>query len=258
MTDWYYSKPGWMKDETLGPIDNETLIRMVRSGEITLDMNITSPTVTSNQWKIVKQFPKLVEAHNEGEKERAAERAREKELRQKEKLLNKEEKLIQKEQRLQKQRKLTKRKDEESDRQLTSPYHEPFLPQTPPTPIQPSTLAAQPVPPVPIQNTQGYVVENGLPFRAGQTSQLPTMQQVVIIQQATTYQPPRQSNAVPVLLNAFLLPGLGQLVQGRMLAGFVFLGLWFISWAALLVFIGVLMLPVVWLISIVDAASYHQ
>ena len=62
--------------------------------------------------------------------------------------------------------------------------------------------------------------------------------------------------AAGVLLN-FFFPGLGQLVQGRVLAAI----LWFIAfWAAvvsIVIGIGILLAPLVWILSMVDAAMHR-
>jgi TM2 domain-containing membrane protein YozV len=55
---------------------------------------------------------------------------------------------------------------------------------------------------------------------------------------------------------SFFLPGLGQLVQGRIMpALFFFIGM-AISWALVIIAIGWLMVPVVYLWCIIDAARY--
>jgi TM2 domain-containing membrane protein YozV len=65
------------------------------------------------------------------------------------------------------------------------------------------------------------------------------------------------SNTVPVLLNFFLLPGLGQLVQGRVLAGLFWMFCWVVSFVLIFVLIGIVLAPLVWILAIVDAALYR-
>jgi hypothetical protein len=73
--------------------------------------------------------------------------------------------------------------------------------------------------------------------------------QVVIVNQP--------SQVVPALLNAFCWPGLGHFVQGRLLAGLIWLCLWGFSLALCFLVVGVFLAPIVWILSIVDAARYN-
>jgi hypothetical protein len=73
--------------------------------------------------------------------------------------------------------------------------------------------------------------------------------QVVVVNQP--------SQVVPALLNAFCWPGLGHFVQGRLLAGLIWLCLWGFSLALCFVVVGVFLAPIVWILSIVDAARYN-
>ncbi|WP_437231045.1 hypothetical protein SH661x_002289 [Planctomicrobium sp. SH661] len=75
----------------------------------------------------------------------------------------------------------------------------------------------------------------------------------VYVQQNT----PTQSQAVPALINLFF-PSFGYLLQGR-------LGSFFVYWFAIALFlviglatagIGLIVLPLIWILSIVDAAGY--
>lgn len=73
-----------------------------------------------------------------------------------------------------------------------------------------------------------------------------TAEQVVII---------KQSQALPALVNVFF-PGIGQLIQGRVVA-------WLVWWLALgvslvltLVLVGLITTPILWIACIVDAAKY--
>ena len=73
--------------------------------------------------------------------------------------------------------------------------------------------------------------------------------------QTIIVQAPRQSQALPALAS-FCFPGLGQLIQGRVLAG----AAWFvanaISGVLILAGIGIITTPILWLLCIVDAAKY--
>jgi len=55
---------------------------------------------------------------------------------------------------------------------------------------------------------------------------------------------------------SFFIPGLGQLVQGRIFAAIIFFAALVISGALTWVLIGWLLLPIVYLWAIIDAARY--
>lgn len=57
---------------------------------------------------------------------------------------------------------------------------------------------------------------------------------------------------------SFFIPGLGQLVQGRILAAILFFVGMAISWGLTLVLIGWIMVPIVYLWAIIDAAKYRS
>jgi len=66
---------------------------------------------------------------------------------------------------------------------------------------------------------------------------------------------PAPSQALPALAN-FFVPGLGQLIQGRFLAGIFWFVLNIIAAISMLAVVGFVLLPLVWLLCIVDAAKY--
>ena len=55
---------------------------------------------------------------------------------------------------------------------------------------------------------------------------------------------------------SFFIPGLGQLVQGRILAAIIFFVAWAVSAALTTILIGWLTLPIVYIWCIVNAARY--
>lgn len=65
----------------------------------------------------------------------------------------------------------------------------------------------------------------------------------------------RQSQALPALVNVFL-PGVGQLIQGRILAWLVWWVVLALSAASMFIVIGFVLTPILWLICIIDAARY--
>lgn len=74
------------------------------------------------------------------------------------------------------------------------------------------------------------------------------MRETVVVQQ--------QSQALPALVNVFL-PGVGQLIQGRIMAALCWWVILALSAASLFVFVGVVLLPLMWILNIVDAAKYR-
>jgi TM2 domain-containing membrane protein YozV len=67
---------------------------------------------------------------------------------------------------------------------------------------------------------------------------------------------PGSGGNVLAAICSFFLPGLGQLVQGRILAAVLFFFGMIISWALTWVLVGWVMVPVVYIWCIVDAARY--
>ena len=76
--------------------------------------------------------------------------------------------------------------------------------------------------------------------------------------QTIVMQAPRQqqSQALPALAS-FCLPGLGQLIQGRVLAGMAWFGANLISLALIFAGVGLITTPILWLVCIMDAAKYR-
>ncbi len=64
-------------------------------------------------------------------------------------------------------------------------------------------------------------------------------------------------NVIAAICNLFF-PGLGQLVQGRILAAIFFFAGWAISWGLTWVLIGWITLPIVYIWAIIDAAKYKS
>lgn len=62
-------------------------------------------------------------------------------------------------------------------------------------------------------------------------------------------------NVLAAICNVFI-PGLGQLVQGRIIPALIFFIAMAISWGLVIVLIGYLFVPIVYIWSIIDAAKY--
>ncbi|RJE76818.1 hypothetical protein CWB96_10400 [Pseudoalteromonas citrea] len=64
-------------------------------------------------------------------------------------------------------------------------------------------------------------------------------------------------NVIAAICNIFF-PGLGQLVQGRIFSAILFFVFWVISGALTWILIGWVMLPIVYIWAIIDAAKYRD
>lgn len=71
----------------------------------------------------------------------------------------------------------------------------------------------------------------------------------------TVIQQSNSSQALPALVNIFL-PGVGQLIQGRILAAFLWWLCMIVSSLFIFVFIGIITTPIVYFACIVEAAVY--
>ena len=83
------------------------------------------------------------------------------------------------------------------------------------------------------------------------SQQFPQYQPQTIVVQA-----PRQSQALPALAS-FCLAGLGQLIQGRVLAGMAWFVANLVSVALIFAGVGLITTPILWLLCIMDAAKYR-
>jgi len=91
------------------------------------------------------------------------------------------------------------------------------------------------------------------PFRSQPGPPQPVPQQTVIVQQPAT---PPPSQALPALAS-FFITGLGQLIQGRVGAALFWFCAAVVCTLLCFVLIGFLLLPLVWILCIVDAAIYN-
>lgn len=62
-------------------------------------------------------------------------------------------------------------------------------------------------------------------------------------------------NVVAALCNVFI-PGLGQLIQGRILAAVFFFVFYAVAWVLVWVLVGWLLVPIAWLWAVIDAARF--
>ena len=75
MTTWLYIRKGMVRDETVGPIDTETLARRIANGEIEPDTMISSQDKTHGQWVPMRAFDKLAVIYERGRDQRAEAKA---------------------------------------------------------------------------------------------------------------------------------------------------------------------------------------
>lgn len=66
---------------------------------------------------------------------------------------------------------------------------------------------------------------------------------------------PRPSQALPALVSLFI-PPFGQLIQGRVIAFFIWFLILFAAAASIVIGIGVILLPLFWFLCVIDAAGY--
>lgn len=214
---WYYMKTGVLSENQEGPLREPAFLKLAMTGAIKANTKISSPTRTKGQWILAQTVSSLMAKVNEGKLNREAEKKQlAKEKNAKKIAIVAQKSATKIEDARQKQNVAVQRTADADQR--------PQLPANPT--IQSLSGQTQPAQPVVINN-----------------------QQTVVIQQ-------RQSNTVPVLLNIFLWPGIGQLVQGRVLAGVFLMGGWFISLLLCFLLVGFVIAPIVWLIALIDSAIY--
>lgn len=225
MASWYYQKQGAIRDDTVGPIDTAALQRRIESGEIVLDTPISSPEKTGSQWVTIKAFPPLVTLHDKAEAARKEAAAAEKAAKADAKANAKAEKAAAKHE-------LAVAKEQAKVEAAKAKAEAIAVSAKPASPFE---AGAQPVAAAPMPQ---YMQ--------------PQPQQITIINEVR-----RESNTVPVLLNMFLSPGIGQIVQGRIFAAMFWFGGWVVSLALCLVLVGFFIAPLVYLGAIIDAAMYR-
>lgn len=132
MSDWYYIQKGMIRDETIGPIDTDTLAKRIRRGEITPDTIIFSPDKTNNALVKMSAFQKLVEIYVPGEQERTREAEKQREAKIEQRRLEKE--LAAKQKELARQERMREKMEKMKEQQTRMaaarpPSHTPPIPQ---------------------------------------------------------------------------------------------------------------------------------
>jgi TM2 domain-containing membrane protein YozV len=230
MTTWHYIRAGAIRDETIGPIDTETLAQRIRAGSVTPTTPLCSPEKTHNKWVTLQAFPPLVQIYQEGETARQLDRERQREATAEAKRLAKRDRALTK----------AAQARERVDRHAIRPVF--------PTPERP------PVSPEPEYAPRAQVLAPSAP--AGPVfAQAP--QAGASIVNVTVHAPRERTNNAAAVLCSFLIPGLGQLTQGRVLAGMFWFGGSLLSVPLAFVLIGFVTGPLCWLGSMIDAAAYR-
>lgn len=190
-----------------------------------------SPTRTKGGWLQIHQIPSCAKIVEQGQVDREQKKQAEAdEKRQQKAFAAKEaaEKLRAVEEQNERQRQLQQQLAEQRQQELLASQPRP---QQPPPMHQVANISqVQPM------HHPGMVVQNT----------------TVVVQQQNN------SNVAAILLNIFLLPGLGQLILGRTGLGIALIVSWFASIGLCFFCVGFALLPIVWLVAVVDAAMSHQ
>jgi TM2 domain-containing membrane protein YozV len=226
---WHYVQSGWSEDQVIGPIAEPDFARLLRDGTVTAKSKVMSETRTKSKWLEVRQIPTCLEIVEKGRNERESQKKNEAEAKRQTRELALQEKAERKQQeeliRVEEQRQLRQQEQARADHEeLQARRHQQLM-----TERHQALMLSQP--------------QQSAPQMIVQTN-------VIVHQQ-------RSSNrGLAVLLNIFLFPGVGQLVQGKTALGIVLMISWVVSIALIFVFcIGLLLAPIVWLIAVIDAAA---
>jgi hypothetical protein len=247
---WSYILTGLISDETVGPINESQLLDALRQGKLTRETMIGSPTRTKGQWVQVRQVPGCLQALQAGEMEREELKKAEKAKRDAERAKRDAERAELSRQKEEARQLVEHSRLAEQQRQREEQERQRALVTAQPQYAPPAVAYSAPA--------QTLVIPSGhSPFQGAATHPAPQTTVVQIHQQVVVAQQ-RQSQALPALVN-FLFPcwpGVGQLIQGRLVASLIWFILGVASAASMAVFVGFFLFPVVWLGSVVDAAMY--
>jgi hypothetical protein len=227
---WYYHKSGLIDDENHGALTEKTFLQEVRDGKIGLQTPVLSLTRTSNKWHYLQQIPQFAQIIEEGKAERARLAEEKKLQRALEAQQKQEQKRKEKDLRAEEKKRRQAEQTAERERQLAALQEQRRLQDSQPHPIQGTLIAPSQAQAIqyPATRTDVVVVQSagGSPFAAASVVQQQPV--VVVVQQQAG-----SNKTAAILLNAFLLPGLGQLIQGRAGIGVALIISWFVSIALL-------------------------
>src|SRR5688572_1306441 len=63
---WFYMKPGFLQEETTGPIPDATLLQLAFDGQIKPKVLVTHPVHTQGKWVTMEQIPAALAKYDEG------------------------------------------------------------------------------------------------------------------------------------------------------------------------------------------------
>jgi TM2 domain-containing membrane protein YozV len=263
-----------IEDETMGPLTEGEFAQELYDGKIGPKVRVMSPTRTKSSWYQLQQLPTGMQIRERGESDREQLKREEAAERERQRAVKAEQKR-QKAEELARQRELEARRKAEQERSLAEQRKAPpppplgqqnmVVPTVPVTP-PPASLPAVPVRPPPRPATATF--EPAPPTSSFQPGTTPwgtaapsvgaAQTNVVVVQQVVQMAPqtPASNTVAAVLLNMFLLPGIGQLIQGRTAVGAILLVCWIVSLVLCFFCIGWFVAPVVWLVAAVDAATH--
>lgn len=236
---WNYIKSGWAEDQIIGPVSEAVFAKMLREGSIGPKTKVMSQTRSKGAWLDVAQIPSCMKLVEQGVEERRQKKEEAAELKRQEQEA--------KEQQNAKQRQLIateKQRQQEAEEARRMEARQQLIEQQEAQRFQPAQVI-----PAPHPAYQQPIVYQQPTFYQEVNSNQPVVNVTTVVVQ------PRQSNkALAVVLNVLLWPGLGQLTQGRVGVGIALMLSWFLSIILSFFCIGFFLLPVVWLIAVVDAA----
>lgn len=73
MNGWFYSKPGIVNDEQVGPVTSQDLLALAQAGKIKPTTLVIHANQTRNEWVEMKRLPAAMTAYRDGERQREEE-----------------------------------------------------------------------------------------------------------------------------------------------------------------------------------------
>lgn len=238
---WTYRKSGLLGESTEGPVTDAGMMDLCHSAKISRATLVAHPKHTNGQWIEAGSIPNFVVKFEAGEKEREAEKQRLKSEKDAQRAQAAQELAAKKKvdaERAEIARAEKKRLDDIAARERLQAAEQQRL------------AAAHHQQQMALHQQQQYAQQ---PQAAAQPQYIaaPQQPQTIVINNT---QP--QSQALPALAS-FFIPGLGQLIQGRLFSAIAIFVLYCAAVASIFILIGIVLAPLVWIIAIVDAARYQ-
>lgn len=234
---WYYSTAGILGDKTHGPFSEQAFSELCRDGKVALEDLVCCPARHGQKWTKCADIPSIAKLIRDGKVHR--ERKLHSEIAHLKfvKLQEKEERQRQREhERIALEHQAEQRRAEEQ-RLAAEQQRAAFERQQ-----QEIQAVHQQAQASPFHRHEASPLKNGM-VRHVEYVDSPDM---------------AARKLAAILINFLCLPGVGQLILERYLLGLFFLGGWLISLVLIPVYIGLLMAPIVWLIALIDVATYRK